>query len=355
MPSASSDFVSRVRRRAGSLVVDNAFRGLAVVSRLHPRARREIARVHIEEDVPYLPTDVVEHRLDVWRHEDAPAGPLPVVLYVHGGGFRILSKETHWIMALAFARRGYLVFNMSYRLAPAHPFPAAITDTCAALAWVHENAARFGGDPSRIVLAGESAGANLVTSAALAASYRREEPWAAEVFERAPSIRGVVAACGVFQVTDPFRLKRKWPHLPAFIHDRLLEVSESYLGPVGVEGGDACALADPVCILERGTPPERPLPPFFLPCGSKDALIGDTRRLRDALQALGVPVDARFYEGEIHAFHAFVWRPNARRCWEDTFRFLDEHAPVRPSAPAKAATFATAMSPGAARPGPASS
>ena len=50
------------------------------------------------------------------------------MLYVHGGGFRILSKDTHWIMGLAFARRGFLVFNIGYRLAPKHPFPAAIAD-----------------------------------------------------------------------------------------------------------------------------------------------------------------------------------------------------------------------------------
>ncbi|MFO0635528.1 MAG: alpha/beta hydrolase [Nannocystaceae bacterium] len=77
----------------------------------------------------------------------------PVVLYVHGG-FRVLSKDSHWIMGLAFARAGYVVFNIGYRLAPRHPFPAALQDAAAALAWVHEHAARAGGDASRLVLAG---------------------------------------------------------------------------------------------------------------------------------------------------------------------------------------------------------
>src|SRR5690606_5988723 len=123
-----------------------------------------------------------EHRLDVYRPAHAE-GPRPVVLYVHGGGFRILSKETHWLMGLYFARRGYVVFNIGYRLAPKHPFPAALEDSADALGWVVQNAHRYGGDPTRLVLAGESAGANLVTSLTLACCYRREEPYARRVFD----------------------------------------------------------------------------------------------------------------------------------------------------------------------------
>ena len=96
---------------------------MSAVGRLHPDARPERHGVQIVRDVPYLPSDRREHRLDVYRPARAN-GPLPVVVYIHGGGFRILSKDTHWIMALAFARRGFLVFNLSYRLAPRHRFPA---------------------------------------------------------------------------------------------------------------------------------------------------------------------------------------------------------------------------------------
>ena len=116
-----------LRRRAGALVVDNIFRGMASLGQLHPQARPERHGLAVERDVPYRPTGLRDHLLDVYRPLDA-SGPLPVVLYVHGGGFRILSKDTHWIMGLAFARRGYVVFNINYRLAPKHPFPAAIDD-----------------------------------------------------------------------------------------------------------------------------------------------------------------------------------------------------------------------------------
>ena len=55
-------------------------------------------------------------------------GLAPVVLYIHGGAFHYLSKDTHWVLALMFARRGYVVFNIDYRLAPVYPYSAAIED-----------------------------------------------------------------------------------------------------------------------------------------------------------------------------------------------------------------------------------
>ncbi len=79
----------RVRKRAGSLTIEGALRGLSGVARLHPKAKPERHGVEVFRDLPYLDTGCPEHRLDVYRPVEAK-GPLPVVLYVHGGGFRIL-------------------------------------------------------------------------------------------------------------------------------------------------------------------------------------------------------------------------------------------------------------------------
>jgi acetyl esterase len=316
----------RLRRRTGAIVVDNFFRGIARAGMLHPKARPERHNVQVVRDLPYREGGLPEHRLDVYRPLGA-AGPVPVVLYVHGGGFRILSKDTHWIMGLAFARRGYLVFNISYRLAPRHRFPAALEDVCAALDWVGKNAARFGGDPSQVAFAGESAGANLVTALTVATHYERPEPWARAAFETGLTPRAVIAACGLLQVTDTPRFRRRWPHLRSFINDRLLEVEDAYLGDPSRHAPGALELANPLMVFERGDRPARALPPFFAPCGTKDPLLDDTRRLQAALGSMGVECDARFYPGELHAFHALVFRPNARRCWNHTYRFLERHLP----------------------------
>src|SRR5205807_573152 len=99
----------------------------------------------------------------------------------------------------------------------------------------------------------------------------------------------------------------------------------SYLRGVKPAHPSELDLADPVVALERGAAPDRPLPPFFLPVGTADPLLDDTRRLKAALDRLGVRCDARYYAREPHAFHALVFRPNAQKCWADAFAFLDEH------------------------------
>lgn len=310
-----------LRRNAGAFVVDNAFRGMSLLGRIHPHARPSRHGLEVARDVAYVDDGLVEHRLDVYRPSRGQ-GPWPVVLYVHGGGFRILSKDTHWLMGLAFARRGMVVFNINYRLAPRHRYPAAVEDACLAYEWVVRHAAEYGGDPSRLVLAGESAGANLVTSLAIAASWRRPEPFARRVFDTGVSPVAVLPACGLLQVTDGRRFSRR-RKLPAFIADRIEEVGDAYLGRNPPAGPGALDLADPVVVLERDDEPDRPLPPFFAAVGTKDPLLDDTRRLQAALARRGVRCEACYFPGEIHAFHAMIWRAAALDCWRRSFAFLD--------------------------------
>ena len=311
----------QLRARAQTFLIESAFRSIAGLSRLHPRAKPDVHGVEVIRDLPYRPTGLAAHTLDVWRPVGAGHSrePLPVVLYVHGGGFRILSKETHWVMALAFARRGYVVFNVNYRLAPVDPFPAAVEDTCAALRWVVDNAERFGGDAGRVILAGESAGANLVTALAVCCAYRRPELYARAVWDRNIRPVAVMPACGILQVSDHerfFRPPRK--PLPWYISGRIAEVALGYLHKVTVDA----ELADPLLILERERP-SRPLPPFYTICGTADPILDDSRRLAAALDRHGVDHELRIYPGEPHAFHALPWRPNARDAWKRGFAFLE--------------------------------
>jgi acetyl esterase len=308
-----------LRKRAGAAVFGGVFRALPRFGRLHPRVRAPHRYgIEVLPDVAYGP--LPEQRLDVVR----PAGAegLPVVLYLHGGAFRMLSKETHRPLALRYARHGWVVFNADYRLGPRHRYPAAIEDACEALAWVHENAARYGGDPHRIVIAGESAGGNLTAALTLCTSFRRPEPFAAKVFDRGVRPRAAVPIYGIFQVSDCGRFSRRKPGFPWYLQDRLDEVGEAYLPP-GLAAG-ACELADPVVLLERGIAPDRPLPPFFAPVGTADPLLDDTRRLAAALERHGARCEARYYPGEVHAFHVFLWRPNARACWTEMLSFMTE-------------------------------
>jgi len=285
---------------------------------LHPQARPDRQGVQLEKDIPYREGNHPRHALDIYR--PTRPGPLPTVLYFHGGAFSILSKNTHWVMGLGFARAGCLAVLPGYRLAPAHPFPAAIEDACAAWLWLLDHIEALGGDPGRIAIAGESAGANLALALTLATCFRRPEPYARAVFDRGVVPRCTLPACGIFQVTDAERYRGR---VPEWQYRQVDAVGRAYLR--GRRRSDACALADPLCILESEAQPERPIPPIYAPVGERDPLREDTLRLETALERRGVPVQAPVFPDEGHAFHALVFRENARRCWRQSYAFLNRH------------------------------
>ena len=101
--------------------------------------------------------------------QDQSKSPLPVVVFYHGGGFVLASDNGTSATARAIAgTSGSIVVAPDYRLAPEHKFPAAPDDAFAAYKWIAANAASFGGDPTRIALAGEGAGGMLATDTAMA-------------------------------------------------------------------------------------------------------------------------------------------------------------------------------------------
>lgn len=318
--------MTELRQRFGALVVDGFFNGMAGLGRLHPQSRPEAHGLEVLRDRSYVPGGNPAHHYDIYRPAGTKAGDRrPVVLYVHGGGFRILSKDTHWVMALALARRGYVVLNVNYRLSREAPFPAAVEDVCAAYLHTVEVAESLGGDLSQLIVAGESAGGNLATGLAIAACFRREEPYARAVFDTGVVPKIVLPACALLQVTDPGRFSRRRRLMPV-VQDRIDEVSHTYLSHWGIEphGHPTLDLADPLLLLEREHASDRPLPSWFVPCGTADPLIDDSRRLASALRRRGADVVDTYYPGGVHAFHAFVFQRQARQCWNDTYAFLDQ-------------------------------
>jgi acetyl esterase len=321
----------RARRRAGAAVVDGFFQGASRLGQLLPASRPEVHGVEVIRDLPYVDSGDCMHLVDVYRPIRPPrafvrGGRLPAIVYLHGGGFRICSKDSHWLPGLIFARRGYVVFNASYRLSPRHPFPAAIEDCCRLLEWVAANGERYGADLDRVGFAGESAGANLATSLTLCTTFRRDEPYARAAFDAGIVPRAAMPAMGLLQVSDPSRFAK----LPRFLRDRIEEVVESYL-----PDGAPHDLADPLVLLEREDAPDRPLPAFHAICGTADPLIGDTRRLAAALAARGVEHEVSYWPRGVHAFHMFVFLEQARAAWTEMLGFAQRHVagvdePLRP-------------------------
>jgi acetyl esterase len=296
-----------------------AYYGLEVVGRVQQRLSQR--HVRVIRNVPYLGTGRRSHRLDVYIPL-GQKGPLPVVLYVHGGVFVWCSKETHFFVGHTYANAGFVVFNLNYRLSPRHKFPAALEDVSEALRWVHDNAARFGGDASRLVLAGESAGANLVSSLAIACASPRPEPWARALFDAHITPRAVVAACGILHVSQASRVGMR-QKLGPVVRRVLAILPDAYVDLRMPRAEGELDLVDPLRVFESNYRFARALPGFFLPVGTRDPLVEDTTRMAEALHKRGIPCEARYYSGELHAFHFMFWRRAAKQCWAETFRFID--------------------------------
>lgn len=130
----------------------------------------------IERDLPYGPDE--RHRLDIFRRAETTGAP--VLVYVHGGGFVMGDRRSPG--GLPFydnvgdfaARAGMVGVTINYRLAPANPWPAGPEDLARLVTWLHENIGEYGGDPSRIFLMGQSAGAVHVASYAAHRQFHPE-------------------------------------------------------------------------------------------------------------------------------------------------------------------------------------
>lgn len=118
------------------------------------------------KDIAYGPHE--RHRLDIYTAKQKPT-KAPVVVYFHGGGYiggerSPLPGLIYDNVAIFFARNGMIGVNATYRLAPEHKWPAGAEDVGKVVAWLHDNVAKYGGDPDRIFIAGQSAGATHVAT-----------------------------------------------------------------------------------------------------------------------------------------------------------------------------------------------
>lgn len=308
------------RQPARRIALDAGMHALAGLADLLPDMKERMAGCELIEDVEYARHGDLSLRLDILR----PKGPGPhsVLIYLHGGAFAIGSRRTHRALAVAYASRGYLVCNVDYRLAPQHPFPAALEDACAAWLWAADHVDSYGGNPQCMALAGESAGANLALAVTLACCTARPEAFAARLFERGLHPVAALLYCGFLQTSMPARYQRA--DVSALAARIAIDAANSYLGEAASQPGPQHALADPLCVVEAMSHAPG-FPPIFIAAGLADPVAEDSRRLEQALERLHSPCSAHYYPGETHAFHVMFWREQAVRCWRDSFAFLGQY------------------------------
>jgi acetyl esterase/lipase len=163
------------------------------------------ARPEVEwiRHLPYVDDAHKQQRLDVMVPRAPAAGPRPVLLNIHGGGWMIGNKGTQAMpLQMHMARHGWLVVDADYRLSPQARMPDHIVDVKRAIAWTRAHAAEFGGDPRFIVITGGSAGGHLVALAALTANQPQWQPG----FEDADTrVQVVVPFYGKYDLLGEFK------------------------------------------------------------------------------------------------------------------------------------------------------
>lgn len=147
--------------------------------------------LEVHQNIPYCATKNPYQTLDTYRPANDRQAPLPVVVYIHGGGWRSGSKHNALINYYAkfFASQGFATISVAYQLHTPDPYPDQNTDVACALSYIEDHAANLGVDPDKMILFGDSAGGDLATFASLVIPYEGYD-------YDAP--RGVIDFYGVF-------------------------------------------------------------------------------------------------------------------------------------------------------------
>ncbi|MBI2889440.1 MAG: alpha/beta hydrolase [Nitrospirae bacterium] len=278
-------------RAAGRAVVFAVNNALPRVARLGTglgyRIHRNIAYRDTGDDVLHL---------DVVAPKDE--GPFPVVVGFHGGAWIVGVKENLHQVAAALARRGFLVVVPQYRLAPRYAYPACVEDVAAVLKWVRSNVHRYGGNPERVGVFGDSAGGHLSAYAAVLLSNGLGPVGSRHNGDLA-KVSAAVHWYGVFDF-------RKFARVP---YRRTEQILHSVFGPEGPEREAAMLEASPRMHLDRA----RVVPPTLLFCGTMDPLFTQSRSYARDLVEQGRDVHFEIFPGSIHGFMNLWWQSDSRR------------------------------------------
>ena len=233
------------------------------------------------------------------------------LLYVHGGGYVIGSPATHRRLCEDIAQAaGCAVLNLDYRLAPEHPFPAAVEDALTGLQYVQANGPDGAGSADSVFMAGDSAGGGLTLATLLAAR------------DRGAALPD--AAIGISAWTD-LAITGETIQTRADA-DPLITDAAMVEGMAGMYAGDA----------ERNDPLVSPLyadfaglPPLLLQVGDAEILLSDTTRVTERARAAGVDVTEEVWDEMFHVWHAFApMLPEGQAAIERIGEFVRQHAPT---------------------------
>lgn len=254
--------------------------GAAWVS--HALAKHVPPGIESQLDVPFS-SRWPELRLDVHRPAQPAVHPRPAIIWIHGGAWISGDKSDVANYLRILAAQGWVTIGINYTLAPTAQHPTQVRQVSEALHHVTEQAPRWGIDPHKLILAGDSAGAQL--AAQMAAAIAREDYASAlgmpRPIDRA-ALKGVVLFCGPY---DLGRMGDKGGPSSPFLRT----VAWAFTGSRTLKGHPAEDLASVLRHVDAH------FPPAFVSVGNDDTLGPQSVAMADRLSALGVPVDRLFF------------------------------------------------------------
>ena len=224
--------------------------------------------------------------------------PIGTILYLHGGGYFSCSPTTHRAITGAYANHGFKVFVPAYRLAPEHPFPAAVDDALAA----YQALLATGVSPLTLAIAGDSAGGGLALATLLAAKAASlPMPSSALLFSPWTDLAG----------TGP-SLKSNFKRDPMLRGDRVFEAAGFYLNGADPKN----PLISPLYGDLTG------LPPLLIQAGISEVLLDDSTRLATRAAQAGVRVNLKIWKNVPHVWQLFqAFLPEARSALAEASAF----------------------------------
>jgi acetyl esterase/lipase len=249
------------------------------------------------------------HKLDLYLPEKAN-GPLPLIIWIHGGAWYLGSKQGAGA-ALPFVARGYAVASINYRLSQHAPFPAQIEDCKAAVRWLRANAQKYNLDPDRFAAWGPSAGGHLAALLGTSGAAKDLEGKLGNL-DQSSRVQAVVDWYGP---TDFLQMGGR--------HDDARSPESRLLGGPVQQRKELAAKANPITHVRKDNPP------FLIMHGDQDNAVpfNQSELLAEALKKAGVEVTFVPIKGAKHGGPGFQTAENRKRV-ED---FLDRH--LKPTAP----------------------
>jgi acetyl esterase/lipase len=256
----------------------------------NPQNARVPAGVKAFRDLAYVTDGHARQKLDLYVPEKAN-GPLPVIVWIHGGGWAAGSKDGCPPLNADYTRHGYAVASIGYRLSSDAIFPAQIEDCKAAIRWLRAHAKDYNLDPDHIAVWGSSAGGHLV--ALLGTSDHVKD---FDVGENLDQSSRVQAVCDYYGPTDLLQMDEHALPTAFLKHDAANSPEAMLIGGPIQEHKEAANKANPISYVTKDAPP------FLIVHGDKDPLVPhhQSELLYEALKSAGTQVRFHTLEGAGH-------------------------------------------------------